>query len=210
MERRIRTKVSGVMQTRSACMFAVVLFLSLVAPMLSQTIRSEIFGKVFDPSGAVLTDVEITATNLDNNSVSRGHSGSDGTYVIPSLLPGKYKIEASKAGFATQSLPSFDLLVDARSQVDFNLHLAGTQTSVTVNAQASAIETGTADLGQVIQQRTITDLPLNGRDFLQLVLLSPGASPLAGSSDVASFNGQSVNISGGRESSNQLDRKSVV
>lgn len=193
-----------VMPVRSLSLFVLVFVLWGAVLAAGQTTRSAIFGRALDPSGAVLSGVEVIATSLDNGSTFRAMTNTDGTYVIPSLLPGKYRVEAEMAGFAKQTLPSFDLLVDARSQVDFNFQVAGSTTNITVTTQPTAIDTGSASLGQVIEEKTITDLPLNGRDFLQLVLLSAGASPLAGSSDVKSFNSQSVNISGGRESSNQF------
>src|ERR1039458_5563609 len=172
-ERAEKMKQSGCL-----CILALLFTLGGVTLVSGQTIRSAIFGRALDPSGAVLAGVEVTATNLENGSVSHARTNDDGTFVIPSLLPGKYRVEAEKAGFAKQTLSSFDLLVDARSQADFNFQVAGSTTNITVTAQASAVDTGSASLGQVIEDKTITDLPLNGRDFLQLVLLSAGASPL--------------------------------
>ena len=92
--------------------------------------------------------------------------------------------------------------MDARVQVNAQLSILGTQQTITINSESTLVEADSASLGQVIRSRSIVDLPLNGRNFLQLALLSAGAVPLAqATSDTASFNKPSVNISGGRESS---------
>jgi hypothetical protein len=190
-----------------SCSFCIILLVWLIpgsVEAFGQTSQSAIFGRASDPKGAMLPGVRVTATNLENGAMSHATTNDEGAYVIPSLLPGRYRVNAEANGFTQQTLPALDLLVDARSEVDFSLQIAGIVTNVTVTSAVPAVDTGSASIGQVIEEKTIRDLPLNGRDFLQLVLLSAGASPTAAGADVTTFNEQSVNISGGRESSNQF------
>src|SRR5581483_8409572 len=182
----------------------VLILLSFAVLSYAQTIKATIFGTVTDPTGAVVPGAKVTITATGTNTSREVTTGSDGTYVVPLLLPGRYRVQAVKQGFAARIVDSVNLIVDARQEVDLALSVSSAQQEVTASASAEAIDTGTPAIGQLIDEKTITDMPLNGRNFLQLVLLSAGSAPLGAISDTASFNRPSVNISGGRESSNQF------
>ncbi len=176
----------------------------LAASAAAQTVKGTIFGTVTDASGAVVPGATITVTEIGTETTREVVTGADGYFVVPALLPGRYRVRAQKEGFQERIVEPVILVVDARQQVDLELAVAGTQAEVTVTSGAAVVETGSAAIGQLINQRAMVDLPLNGRNFLQLVLLSAGASPLGNVSDSAGFNRPSVNISGGREASNQF------
>lgn len=175
----------------------------VMQPAWSQTTKGTIFGTVTDVTGAVLPQATVTVTAVDTGATRTVTSGDDGSYVVPLLLPGKYEIKAEKEGFAALTV-EVQVAVDARQQADLRLSVAGSTEQVTVTEVAPLVESGSSTVGQVIDDKTITEMPLNGRNFLQLVLLSAGASPLGPVSDAASFGRPSVNIAGGREASNQF------
>ncbi|MBZ5653578.1 MAG: carboxypeptidase regulatory-like domain-containing protein [Acidobacteriia bacterium] len=179
--------------------------LALLVPVgFAQTTKGTIFGTATDSSGAVVPGTTVTVTSVTTDETRVVTTGTDGRYVFPALFPGKYRVRGEKEGFAAAVVDTVDVTVDSRQQVDLHLVVAGTKETISVTGEAPLIETGSNAVGQVINQKTIVDMPLNGRNFLQLVLLSAGASPLSPASDSASFGRPSVNISGGREASNQF------
>ena len=189
---------------RSRSMLILVLFL-LPAMITAQTTRGSIVGIITDPSGSVVINAKITVTQIDTGFAYSTTTNNDGNYVVPSLLPGRYSVKIDQTGFQTRTIEPIELNVDARVQVNAQLAIQGSQQAVNVSAEAPLVEAGSAALGQVIQSQNIVDLPLNGRNFLQLALLSAGAVPIAMSgSDAAGFHEPTLNISGGRESSNQF------
>lgn len=168
-----------------------------------QTIRGTILGTVTDPTGAVLPGATITVTQLDTRFSRIVTTNTEGYYVVPSLAPGTYSVQAEKEGFQTKVIQPIQVNVDARVQVNVMLDVRRVEETVTVTSEGPLLEQTSASLGQVVNEQAVKDLPLNGRNFLQLALLSVGAVPLGTISDVRGFNSSSVNISGGRESSNQ-------
>jgi len=172
--------------------------------MWAQTTRGSILGTVIDPAGAVISDASITLTQIETGFTRKVVTNSDGNYIVTSLLPGKYNIQAEKAGFQTKVINEVELNVEGRVQVDISLSVRSTEAKVEITSDAPLVESSSPSLGQVINNKAVEELPLNGRNFLQLVLLSAGSAPLGSRSDTAGFNRPSVNISGGRESSNQF------
>lgn len=169
-----------------------------------QSTRGTIFGTITDSSGAVVSGAQVTVTAVATGESRSTTTNTEGGYVVPALLPGKYNVNAQKEQFKNVTVGPVDLAVAARQEVNVRLTVAGAKEQLTVTAAAPVIETGSASLGQVIGEKAMVDMPLNGRNFLQLVLLSAGSSPLGNGSDTLGFNRPSVNISGGRESSNQF------
>ena len=144
-------------------------------------------------------------TQAETGFTFTAHSNADGNYVAPSLLPGTYAVTVEKQGFQAKTIRPVEVNVDATVQLNVQLVLEGVQQQVSVEASAPQIEADTSAIGQVVRTQAIVDLPLNGRNFVQLALLSAGAVPLpTGNSDAAANNETSLNISGGRESSNQF------
>ena len=160
-------------------------------------------GTVTDPSGAVVPHAQVTvhgnATGLDRVVTSDEQGG----YTVPSLPPGNYRIEAVAPGFSRYIVQSVQLQVDQATTVNLQLALASAGEVVKVESTTPAIESQTITVGQVIDQRTVQQIPLNGRHFLDLTALVPGSvvPPVTGSLTAASrgLGANSFNTSGSRE-----------
>jgi Carboxypeptidase regulatory-like domain/TonB dependent receptor len=135
-------------------------------------------GVVRDSSGAVIPQATVTLQNTDTATERESLTNDSGLYVFVSVHPGEYVLKVTKEGFtiATQGL---HVLVNQASTLDFILKVGSTQQSVTVEASAVNLETGNATLGSVIESKQVRDLPLNGRNFTQLLSLTPGVSPVS-------------------------------
>src|ERR1700754_2874446 len=185
---------------------ALCLLIPMVQGVVAQTTSGTIQGTVKDSAGAVVAGAEVTVTQKETGFTRSTTSNEDGNYVVP-LLPGTYNIQVTRAGFQNKNIEGVILNVANQVHLDVTLEAQGVAVKVDVTSMVSPVDTTTPSLGQVITNRAVEDLPLNGRNFLQLALLSAGAVPVTinpGSSDTAAFNQSSINVSGGRESSNQF------
>ena len=137
---------------------------------------SRLSGLITDPSGAVIPSVQVTAVNTGTNLSTTVKSDERGSYAFNALPPGSYKVSAVLPGFA--SLVEDNIVLDVSKSVTLNLPLTpgGSEDTITVTGGASLINTTTAELGQVVDEQTIKELPLNGRDPGTLVFLSAGVS----------------------------------
>jgi len=154
----------------------VVLALTAVAGR-AQNVYGTLAGTVTDSSGASIADAAVTLTNLDNGEKRAIQSDSSGNYAFPNIPPGRYKLEGEKAGF--KKFAQEPILVQIESGLRVNIVLAvGSQTeTVEVTSEVPLLQTETQSLGQVVEQRSVTELPLNGRNPLALVALTPGVVP---------------------------------
>ena len=175
---------------QSSCLsiIAICIVLLCAMPLDAQQSTGAINGTVRDVSGAVVPRATLKLTNV-NTSVSRIEStNGDGVYVINNILPGSYTLTADHPGFRGVTRTGIVIQVNQTATFDFTLQV-GTQTQ-TVNVEASTVQlqASTAELGTVITNTTVTDLPLNGRNFTALLPLIPGASPA--NTSQTSFGGQ--------------------
>jgi hypothetical protein len=185
---------------------AFLLLLCLAAPLAAQTELATITGSVSDPTGAILRNVTVTATNEATNVAASTVSNETGRYLIPALRPGVYTITATAAGFKKHVQSAVTLQVNQTARLDLTMTVGEVSEQVTVSAEASLLETETSSRGAVIDQRKIVELPLNGRDYNQLALLSPGVlAPTPRLSSIG-FKG-AFNVNGNRAFHNafQLD-----
>src|SRR5579863_1283336 len=148
-------------------------------PAWSQRSTASINGSVKDSTGAVIPRATVALTNTATNVVSTATTNASGDYVILNILPGQYTLKASKDGFETVTQAEFSLDVNQTTTFDFTLSIGSAKQSVTVEATASHVETSTSELGTVVTQTMVNDLPLNGRNFTQLLELTPGVSPIS-------------------------------
>src|SRR2546425_10120287 len=146
-----------------------------VLPAVAQT-QAGISGVIHDPSGAVITGVTVTVTNPATNFVRSAISNEAGVYNFPVLQPGKYNIKVELPGFRTIEQNDVELQIQQSARLDFTLQVGEVSQTVEVAGTAALIATENATVGTVMENKRIVDMPLNGRNFLQLVSLSPNVS----------------------------------
>lgn len=142
--------------------------------LFAQTGHANITGVVTDSQGAVIAGATVTATNDATGVATPVTTNSAGSYIVIQLIPGVYTITASREGFATQEQTNYTLVAEQNAGVNFTLQPGKVTEKVTVQAGAELVHTETAELGQTINEHAITELPLNGRNPADLVLLTPG------------------------------------
>src|SRR5262245_12014417 len=154
---------------------ALVVFCFSTCVLSAQTF-GEITGTVKDPSGAVIPGAPVTATNSATNAVRSTVTNEAGIYSFPALAPGLYTVKVELPGFQSVVRNRIELQVQQVARIDFTLALSQGTETVQVNEFAQLLTTESATVGTVIAGSTIVDMPLNGRNFLQLVSLSPNVS----------------------------------
>lgn len=166
--------------------FAVLLCGLYCAPAWPQaTAVVQISGTVSDPNGGAMAGVQVRATQTNTGFVRSTKTGADGTYSLNSLPVGPYELEASAPGFKVYAQKGIVLQLNTNPEINITLEIGSLSQQVEVTANASMAETQTNALAQVIDQRRVVDLPLNGRQPTELILLS-GAAVQAPGSDLAS------------------------
>ncbi|PYX46400.1 MAG: hypothetical protein DMG79_16520 [Acidobacteria bacterium] len=145
----------------------------------AQSVSAAINGTITDQSEARVPDARMVLRNVDTGTQRTTSSGSAGTYSITDLIPGNYFLQVMKDGFATREMTGILLQVNQTATLDFRLTVGSSQQTLTVTANLSAVESTTSELGTVITTKSVNDLPLNGRNFTQLLTLTPGVSPIS-------------------------------
>ena len=151
----------------------------------SQT--AELTGRVMDPSGAVVPGAAVKVTSVDSGADREVKTNSSGYYTVPLLLPGEYRISIQNQGFKTLVRSGIVLDVDQRAEIDITLEVGGVADTVEVQSAAPQLNTVEASQGQVIANKQIVELPLNGRTYDDLALLSAGTVQPLGNSRVVGF-----------------------
>src|ERR1700730_2638830 len=158
-----------------------------LSPMLYGHTTGSLSGTVFDKSGSSITGATVTTTSQGTGVVRLASTDDVGHYLIPLLPIGRYTMHVEFAGFQSVNSKDVRLQIDEARQLDFTLAPASVVSQVEVLASAVAVETTNHSLGQVITAQQVTQLPLNGRDFVQLATLTPGTTQEANASSF--FNG---------------------
>ena len=167
---------------RHVCAIGALSIFFCAAVLNAQSSLGSIVGIVRDPTGAPIAGARLRITNLETNQQSTYETEANGDYYVPSLIPGAYRVEAEKQGFNKAAVQSVRLAVNQTLRVDLPMTLGQITQQVQVSAAAQMIQTDTSSLGQVITTRQVTDLPLNGRDFTNLLKLNAGVNTVAGGS----------------------------
>jgi hypothetical protein len=170
-----------------AALLTVSFALCWASALLAQVDTGTVSGAVVDQTGAVIPGARVVVIQLETNVRSEVHSDKVGFYTTPPLRPGRYEITVAKDGFQTQRSEPFDLKVQDRAEFNFHLQIGTTSTEITVSVVAPLLESETSSLGQVIGEKAITDLPLNGRNFIQLATLTAGTLPSMRTSERDNF-----------------------
>ena len=144
---------------------------------LGQNVYGTIAGTVNDSSGAAIADATVTLTNLATSEKHSIQSDASGNYTFVNILPGRYKLEGEKSGFKKFVRQPVLVEIESGLKVDITLQVGAHTETVEVSAEAPLLQPETNSLGQVVEQRDVTELPLNGRNPLALVELVPGVVP---------------------------------
>jgi Carboxypeptidase regulatory-like domain/TonB dependent receptor len=173
--------------------FVLILGLSVLtcAPLLAQGTAGRILGTVIDQSGGAIAGATVIVTDVDRNSPRTLTTDQSGEYNAPNLLPGNYKVRAEAKGFKGFERSGVVLQVSGEIRVDLTMQPGEVSQTITVNESVPLVETTNAELGATLQSAIIEDIPLNGRNFENLLQLNPGVTIYPGGAGFTqSANGQ--------------------
>jgi outer membrane receptor protein involved in Fe transport len=190
------------MTCRLRVLFCLLLLMGFIATRASaQVAQADLHGTVTDQSAAALPGVTVTATHVETGTTRTATTSGTGTYVMPSLPVGVYTIKAELTGFATVVTEGVRLSVGLSATIDFSMKLAAVAETVTVSGESPLIETKKSELSGGVDSKQVENLPVNGRDWLGLVALVPGARGNVGSvqvgasgSDMAKYQVDGVDV----------------
>jgi len=150
------------------------------ATLFAQTPSAVVNGTVTDPTGAGIPDARVTVVNQDTNVPNSKNTSGDGTFTIINLLPGNYVLTVTKQGFKNLALPAFKLDVNQTLTENLRMEVGASTDTVTVAADSVSVmvQRATTELGTTFDETLVHELPLNGRNFSQLMILQPGINPL--------------------------------
>jgi hypothetical protein len=188
--------------------FWTLIFLSLllhgVGVVKAQTSSAQLSGLVIDSSGARLAGVRVVIVNSNTRVTRESITNDSGGYNFSSLLPGGYDVSASKDGFTTAKEVGITLNVGDVRSVDLTLAVGQASQTVTITASAQLVNTDNSEVAQVIDEKQVLDIPLNGRSFEQLVMLGEGAYSIGGGASSGfrpQLGNSDLGIAGGRYNS---------
>jgi len=198
-------------------LFLVIVFClwAALAPafLLGQAATAAVTGRVMDSSGAAVPGAVLTVKNTATSATQTVNTDEQGRYTVPDLPIGPYEVTVSKTGFQNAVRTGLTLDVGSAPVLDFQLKVGQATETVNVSAEASQVETTTAAVSSLVNSTQMRELPLNGRNFEQLILLAPGVStyPAGGSSALTSV-ANAYSIAGNRPEgyNNTLDGEDVL
>ena len=158
----------------SRAMAILALFAIAAGPLAAQTTYGSIVGSARDVSGAMMPGVKITVTNESTGESHARETNEAGVYALTTLYPGNYRLRGEMSGFRAVDIKGITLQVNQTARFDVTMEVGQVTESIEVAATAPVLATDTSDVGQVINNKQIVDLPLNGRNFMQLASLTNG------------------------------------
>ena len=191
---------------KAVCL-AIVACLSLTTLLNAQGTGGRILGRISDPTGAVLSGVKVTATNEATAVNQEAVSSDSGDYVFPNLAVGTYTVSFDLTGFKKALRKSITLDVNQVITLNMALQLGENKEVVDVTSEAPLVETSSTQLGAVVNNRSVNELPLNARDTYQFLQLQPGVQSQLGSSGGTFYGSDSagaVSVNGGRDRANNF------
>src|SRR5215831_2799109 len=154
--------------------FMCLLFVSAVNTAFAQFDSATVLGGVRDSNAAVVTGATVTLKNIDTGIEAKAQTDGDGNFQFTNVRIGNYRVSSEKEGFSTAVAERVNVTVNARQRVDLTLQPGAVTENVIVTAAAMLLETDSSVRGQVVQREQIVNLPLNGRSYANLALLTPG------------------------------------
>jgi hypothetical protein len=199
-------------QIATVCLAMLFQLALTIAPGYGQSTTGQILGTVADASGGVLPGATITVTNIDTGQTRSTTSEATGSYAIPLLPPGQYRVEMSLDGFKQTRYDAIRLEVGQNQRVDGRLELGSISEQITVTGETVFVDTNSASVGTVIDRERLEKLPMVGRGVLNLALLTPGVgSATLPPTNVNQRQGPTISASGARpnQSNVMLDGASL-
>ena len=178
-----------------------------VASATAQTTTGTLLGVVQDKSGAVIPKAQVSAANEATGFSREAAGGASGEYTITLLPAGRYTVTIQAPGFKTKTLQGVVLDIDQKARLDVTLDVGNMSEKVTVEGEAALVRTETAEIGEVIENKRIVELPLNGRQFLQLAQLTPGVTTNSTGGygqQLSGVTGPRITVMGAREDANHF------
>jgi hypothetical protein len=163
-----------------------------------------VVGKVTDPAGAVVSGADVTLRNVDLGTIQTKKTSDQGAFEFPGIQIGLYIVTIKAPGFETVTTEPINVTVDSRPRVDIAMKVGATSDTVTVSDAAAGLDRDSSDRGFTVQQREIEDLPLNGREYTDLALLTPGVQVSALQDGTITQRRGSFNVNGNRSSVNNF------
>ena len=160
---------------RRSMLWAAALVLVAI-PAFAQLPTVTILGSVKDPSGASIPGATVTVANTDTGLTRTAMTEQDGSYRFPALPPGHYQVKAQATGFTTQTQTGFDIEVTQQPVINFTMRVGATAQQVTVTSETPQVDTQDSTLGGAVNEQQMSELPLNGRNYLSLTLYQPGVN----------------------------------
>ncbi len=160
----------------SKWLFLVALSCAAILPAPAQVASAEVSGTVLDPTGAGVANAKVTATNKATNVVRETVTNPTGAYLINLLPPGDYVLAVEAPGFSKLSQSGLSLQINQQAQMDLTLKVGQVSEVLEVTAAAPMLQSEASSLGTVVSEKLVNQLPLNGRNFIQLATLSPGVN----------------------------------
>lgn len=189
---------------RFAWMLAAMLLFGLwglgVVRLAAQGATAKILGTVMDAPGAAVPEAMVQVKNVATGITQSATSDAQGRFRIPDLGVGDYEVQASKMGFQTAVHRGITLAVGSQTVVDFSLQVGQQQQTVTVEGQVSAVETTNAAIGVYTSEQQMRELPLNGRNFEQLIQLAPGVTTVTWGTNPLQGRGAQYSVATARSS----------
>lgn len=195
------------MRLASNCMklsilLACAVLLTAVSPLLPQEVAvARVSGQVSDPSGAAVAGAAVKITETNKELVRRATTDEQGRYTLPSLPVGSYQLEVTASGFKSYVQSGITLQVGNNVEINVRLQIGSLSESIKVTASAGMVETRENAVSQVVDERRMVELPLNGRQPTQLILLSGAALTAPGGGMVGSknyFSSTTISVAGGQ------------
>ena len=184
------------------------LTLFMAGAAAAQTYTATVRGVVTDASGAVIAGAAVTLLNVEQNRPYPFITNQSGEYVVVQLPPGSYNLSVKAAGFKQYQRTGLTLEVAQVVEIDVPLEVGAITEAIEVTGQAPLLETASSTLGEVVNSKTTEALPLNGRNVMQLVALTPGINQTRSSREATSASGSipvnGFSANGGRNVSNEV------
>src|SRR5262245_54436756 len=179
-----------------AVLAAFILLLASAPSSFGQITSATLSGTVKDQTQAVLPGVDVVVKNSDTGLTRSAVTDANGYFTIAGLAPGPYEVRASLVGFGT-AVERVTLVVAQEAAVGLSLKVASTEESITVVGSSPLVDTRSAAMSAVVTEKTIAELPLNGRNYIDLALLQPGVNSFSEKDSTSSSNrGTKLNING--------------